>query len=105
MLDIGLYLLYALLIIALAAAIIFPIVHLLKDPKALVKTGIGIGIIVVVFGLSYALADSAVSLKAAALGVTESSSKLIGAGLNMFFIVLGLAALSLLYSEISKAFK
>jgi len=105
MLDLGLYLLYALLIIALAAAIIFPIFHLLKDPKALVRTGIGIGIVLVVFGLSYAMADSAVSLKAAALGTTESSSRLIGAGLNMFFITLGLAAVSLLYSEISKAFK
>lgn len=105
MLDLGLYLLYALLIIALAAAIIFPVFHLIKDPKALVKTGIGIGIIAVLFGVAYAMADSTVTIKAAAMGITESSSKLIGAGLNMFFIVLGLAALSLLYSEISKAFK
>lgn len=105
MLDLGLYLLYALLIIALAAAIIFPIFHIAKEPKALVRTGIGLGIVAVLFGISYAMADSTVSLKAAALGTTESSSKLIGAGLNMFFIALGLAAVALIYSEISKAFK
>jgi hypothetical protein len=57
------------------------------------------------FVISYALADSEVNLKAAAVGITPTSSKLIGAGLVMLYITLILAALALVYSEISKALK
>lgn len=105
MLDLGLYLFYALLLIAVIAAMVFPVINSIKEPKALLKSAIGIGIVLVVFGISYAVADSSVNLKAAAMGVTESSSKLIGAGLIMFYVALVLSAVALIYSEISKAFK
>jgi hypothetical protein len=105
MLDLGLYVLYALLAIALAAAIIFPIIHAVRDPSSLLKAAIGIGIFVILFGVSYALADSKVTLKTAAAGITASSSRLIGAGLIMFYITLVGSAIALIYSEISKAFK
>jgi len=36
---------------------------------------------------------------------TEFSSKMIGAGLTMFYIVLVIAILGMIYSEIAKAFK
>jgi len=105
MLDFGFYLFYALLIIAVALTIIFPIIHMLREPSMLLRSAIGIGIVVVLFVISYALADSEVNLKAAALGVTPTSSKLIGAGLILFYISLVLSVLALIYSEISKAFK
>lgn len=105
MLDLGLYLFYALLLIAVAAALIFPVIHSIKEPAALLKSALGLGVIVVVFGIAYALADDSVNAKAAALGVTESSSKLIGAGLIMFYVALVLSGLALIYSEISKALK
>jgi hypothetical protein len=105
MLDFGLYLFYALLFIAVAGAIIFPIINAMKTPGALVRSLIGVVILVVLFGISYALSGSAVSDKNAALGVTETSSKLIGAGLIMFYITLILSAVALFYSEITKAFK
>ena len=105
MLDIGLYVLYALLAIAAASAVIFPIIHAVKDPSSLLKIGISIGIFVVLFGISYALADSKVTLKTAAAGITPASSRLIGAGLIMFYIALAGSALALIYSEISKAFR
>jgi uncharacterized membrane protein YtjA (UPF0391 family) len=70
-----------------------------------VRAGIGIGVILLLFGVSYAMSGSEVDLKAAALGVTETSSKLIGAGLIMFYITLVLSILALIYSEISKALK
>lgn len=105
MLDLGLYVLYALLAIALAAAIIFPIVHAVRDPRALLKAGIGIGIFLVLFGISYGLADSTVTIKTAAAGITEGTSRLIGAGLILFYIALAGSILALIYSEISKAFR
>jgi hypothetical protein len=105
MIDLGLYTFYALLLIAIIAAVVFPILHSIKEPSALLKSAIGLGVVIVVFGISYALADSSVNLKAAALGVTESSSKMIGAGLIMFYIALVASLAALLYSEISKALK
>jgi len=105
MLDLGFYVFYALLFIAIAATIVFPIIHMLREPSMLVRTGIGLGVIVVLFGISYAMSGSEVNLKAAALGVTPTSSKLIGAGLIMFYITLVLSVLSLIYSEVSKALK
>ena len=105
MLDIGLYIFYVLLFIAVAAAFIFPLINSIKEPGALIRTGIGIGLIVVLFGVSYALSGSYVSRVATVAGLSESTVKLISAGLIMFYITLVLAVLALLYSEISKALK
>jgi hypothetical protein len=105
MLDIGLYVLYGLLLIAVASAVIFPLVNSLKDPKALIKSAIGLGAILVLFGIGYALADSEIPTTGIAAGLTETNVRLIGAGLIMFYIVLVLAVLALIYSEISKALK
>jgi hypothetical protein len=105
MLDIGLYTFYALLFIAVAAAMLFPLINSIKEPAALIKTGIGVAAILVLFGISYALSDSTLSRNAISFGLTESAVRLIGAGLIMFYIVLILAILALIYSEISKALK
>jgi hypothetical protein len=105
MLDIGLYVLYVLLFVAVAAALIFPIVNSISNPSSLLRTGIGVGVVLVLFGVSYALAGSDLPRSAIAAGLSESSVKLISAGLIMFYIVLVLAVGALIYSEISKALK
>jgi hypothetical protein len=105
MLDFGLYLFYALLFIAVAAAVIFPLFYAIKQPAALGKSAIGAGVLVVLFVIAYAMSGSDVNIKAAAAGISESASKLIGAGLIMFYITLALAVLALIYSEISKALR
>jgi hypothetical protein len=105
MLDVGLYALYVLLFIAVAAAIIFPLINSLSNPRALIRSAIGLGAIVVLFGIAYAVSDSQLTRSAISAGLTESSVKLISAGLIMFYIVLVLAVLALIYSEISKALK
>ena len=103
MIDIGFYTFYALLVIAVASAVIFPIVQAIGSPRSLVKSAISIGVIAVLFGVAYAVSGSDVSLKAMAFGIDESSSKLIGAGLIMFYIVLILAVIAIIYSEINTA--
>ena len=104
MLDVGLYILYALLFVAVATAIIFPLINSFSNPSGLLKTGIGLGVILVLFGISYAISGSELTRTAIGAGLTESTVKLIGAGLIMFYIVLVGAVLALIYSEISKAF-
>lgn len=105
MLDLGFYVFYALLAMAVVLVIVFPIIYMLREPATLLRSGIVLGIIIVLFVISYALSDSSVGLKAAAAGITPTASKLIGAGLVMFYITLVLSALALVYSEVSKALK
>jgi hypothetical protein len=104
MLDVGLYIFYALLAIAVLAAIVFPVINAIKTPGALLKSLIGVGALLVLFGLAYALSSSEVSTKDAAL-VTPTAARLIGAGLIMFYITLILSILVVVYSEITKALK
>lgn len=105
MLDFGLYSLYVLLAVAIISAIVFPIINGIKSPKSLKGTLIGLGALLVIFGISYAVSSGDVSAKNLSLGVDETEMKLIGAGLLMFYITLVLAILGLIYSEISKALK
>jgi hypothetical protein len=103
--DILLYVGYGLILVAVGSAIVFPLIQGVQNPKSLVKSLIGVGALVVLFILGYALSSSAVTTTWAAKGITEGVSKLVGAGLIMFYIVLIVAALGLIYSEVSKAFK
>jgi len=105
MIDIGLYVMYVFLIVAIGAAIIFPTLNAIKTPGIFMKMLIAVGALVVVFGISYALSSSEVTPGQAALGVTTSSAKLISAGLTMFYLTLVLAFGGLAYSEITKALK
>lgn len=103
--DIGLWLGYLLLIVAAGSAIVLPLLNAIKTPGAFVRSLYGVGALVVVFVIAYAISGSDVTQGQAALGVSENSSKMIGAGLIMFYITLVVAVLGIVYSEISKAFK
>jgi hypothetical protein len=101
----GLYIAYVLFGVALITAIVLPLVNSLRNPNTLIKTGISVAILLVVFAISYGLADDKVNSIAAAYGQDGSSVRLVGAGLIMFYIVFILAAIGLIYSEVSKALK
>ena len=99
------YVSYGLLLIAIGAAAILPLINAMKSPKELVKSLMGLGALVVLFLISFGLSGSEVTAKYIAQGVGEGSSKLIGAGLTMFYIVFIIALLGIVFSEINKAFK
>jgi hypothetical protein len=103
--DIGLYLSFLLLGLATAAAVLLPLINAIKHPAGLVKSLIGVGALVVLFIVSYSLSGSELSAKAVALGVDESGSKLIGAGLILFYLVFVISVVGVVYSEINKALK
>ncbi|MDL5049347.1 hypothetical protein QQ054_25360 [Oscillatoria amoena NRMC-F 0135] len=105
MVDAGLYITYVLFVGAVAMAVVLPIVSSFKTKGGLLKSVYGIGAFVILFGISYALTGSEVTQSQAAIGVTETVSKLVGAGLTMFYIVAALAVAGLIYSEINKATK
>lgn len=104
-LDIGLYLFYALMIVSLIAMIVFPILNAIKDTAALKKSLIGVGGLVLVFFASYLLSGSGLTLEHRAMGITEGQSKLIGTGITMMYIAFFVTIIVWIYAEISKAFK
>lgn len=99
----GLYLFYFLGGAALLSLIVLPFMNALKAPKELLQSLMGIGFLVVLFLISYALSGDEVTLKYASLGVGAQSSKLIGAGLIMFYIVLVIAVIGFIISSIRKS--
>ena len=105
MLDFGLYAFYVLLAVAILSAIVFQIINGIKSPKELKGSLIGLGVLLVIFVISYVVSGSEVSSRQMSLGVDETEMKLIGAGILMFYITLILSIVGLIYSEISKAMK
>jgi hypothetical protein len=101
----GLTFVYILFGLALIAAVVLPFISALKNPKVLVKIGISFGVLLAVFLLSYVISGDEVSRIALSKGKGSFDSKLIGAGLITFYIALVVAAIGLIYSEVSKAFR
>ncbi len=101
----GLYFGYVLFFVAVAALIILPLLNALKAPKDLLKSGAAIGGLVLLFIIGYALSGDEVTLKAAAMGTTPASSKMIGAGLIMLYFIFFAAVGGLVYSFINRAMK
>ncbi len=101
----GLYSAYVLLAVAIGASIILPLLNTLQSPGEIKKALYAIAGMVVLFVISYALAGSEVTDDQAAKGITENTSKLVGAGLIMFYLISIIAVIGLAYSEINKALK
>ncbi|MCA4897110.1 MAG: hypothetical protein ING84_19080 [Cytophagales bacterium] len=101
----GLIVCYIFLGVTIVASVFMPLINAIKNPQGLIKAIGGIVGLVILFAISYALSGSEVSVKAAALGTTAASSRLIGAGMILFYIVLltsvVLAAYSLIKDIIS----
>lgn len=97
--DIGLYAGYILIFLCAITAVVFPLIQSFGDPQALVKSGIGLGAIIVIFFLGYAIADSD------SPGATETTSKLVGAGLISMYVLFFIALIGIVYTELSKLIK
>ncbi len=100
----GIYLAYFALALAALAAIIFPLIQMLQDPKNAKTAFLGIGVVIVVFLLCYMLADK----EPLAIGEASASAgqmKLVEASLYVFYIMLAGSILAILYSTISRYFK
>ncbi|MEQ6119391.1 hypothetical protein [Reichenbachiella sp. MALMAid0571] len=104
--DIILYISYALTILAAIAAIVFPIINSVSDPKSLIKSGLGLVALVVVFGISWALAGSEFTeYQASEFEMNASLSKFVGGTLIMMYILTGIAIVGIVYTEFSKMIK
>lgn len=105
MVNAGLYLAYAMFFIALIAAVVMPLLNSLSDPKSLMKAGIGIGAALVVYLIGYVISGNEVTDVYTQFGVDEGSSKTIGGGIIMIYLMAFIAIGGIIFGEISRIIK
>lgn len=97
---------YVLFAIATIAALVFPIINMIQNPKGAKDALIGVVALLVVCGIGYALASSEefLTLDGKVLA-SASASKFSEAGLIAFYIMGAAAIVAVIYAEVSKTLK
>ena len=103
--DIGLYLTYAMALGGLALAVIFPVLYLAKNPGKSKGALLGVGALVLVYVLSYLLANNEVLAYYPKFGVDAGTSKLIGGSLISLYILAIVAFIAAIGAEVLRFFK
>ena len=103
--DIGLWVAYILVFIAIVSAVILPIVNSLSNPKSLIKPLLAIVGIGVLFLISWSVAGDAVNARAIAAGVSGGVSQAVGGALITMYILFIAAIVGIVFTEINKVFK
>jgi len=105
--DIMLYATYALAIIGTVLSIVMPLIKSLDDPKGLMKSGVGILGLAVLFFIAYSISGNEVSPKfeGAPFNLTPGMSQLIGGMLVLTYVLTVITLLSIVVSELFKAAK
>ena len=90
-----------LLIVCAVAAVAFPVVNMIANPKSAIKTIIALVVVAVIFGISYAMSSGALDSMAPTLVESDESTRLwSGAGLNALYITLTLTIVAVIASEV-----
>ena len=101
--DIGLRFTYAMLIVGALAAIVMPLIQALtNDPKSLLKSAAGLGAIVLIYLIGYALAGDEVTAKYVEFDVDSGISKMVGGVLITMYIMMIVALAGALFGEAKK---
>ena len=103
--DIGLYVAYVLVIVAVIAAIVLPIINSIGHPKTLILPILSIVGLVVLFFIGYAIANDDLTGKAIADGVTPGISKMVGGALITMYVLFAAALIGIVFTEFNKAIK
>ncbi|MCH6235875.1 hypothetical protein [Cognataquiflexum rubidum] len=105
--DIMLYVSDLLVIVAVLAAVVLPLIKSLDDPKSLLKSALALVALLVLFFIAFTISDGEVTPKFAAdpFNLTEGMSKFIGGTLIMTYILTIAALAGIVITEISKAVK
>ena len=103
--DIMLYLAYTLVIISAIAAIILPLINAFGNPKSLLQAGVGVVSLVVLYLISYALSSNEVTTVYTQNNVGPDLSKFVGGVIILMYLMLGIAIVSIFFTEISKLLK
>jgi len=103
--DALIYWCYTLFFVGAIAAIAFPVIHMAKNPAAAKSALIGVGALLVVFVLAYAMAGDEMTDKYSDFISNPAASKRVSTGLIAFYILAIGAVGVTIFSGISKTFK
>jgi hypothetical protein len=104
--NVGLIVAYILVGLGVVMAVVFPLINAISQPKLLIKAGLGLLGVIVIFGIGYALSDPSTSTRFIQYGVdTPTLSQSIGGALRMVYLLMGIAIIGIVVTEFSKAFK
>jgi preprotein translocase subunit SecY len=105
------YLAYIMLAVIVAAVLVFLVANLARNPEALKKAGISVGLVLVVCAIAYFgfadgsdAANNSIELDDGEY-LTEANSKIIGGAIYTFYIMAFLAVASIVWSGVSKLIK
>ena len=93
------------IVIAFVIAILFALFYFITNIKNSIGALIGIAGLLIIFAISYSMADGSLMDGWAKIGITEKISKLTGTGIYSFLILIGVAALAAVSTEIIKIVK
>jgi hypothetical protein len=112
LINIGLYGGFALIVIAAVAAVGMNLYSAFANPKVLIKAGIGVGALLIIFFISYSIAPNTfdgISREAfilAEIDVDAESTgeiyKLVGGAMTTTLVLFVLAVVGLIYSSVAK---
>jgi hypothetical protein len=103
--DIALYASYILVLVAAIAAVVLPLIQSLGDPSSLIKSGIGLAALLVVFVIGYAISGNEVLPSYVEFDVDAGLSKFIGGLLMMMYLLIFAAIAGIIYTEVAKSTK
>ncbi|MBN2669239.1 MAG: hypothetical protein JXR60_08410 [Bacteroidales bacterium] len=98
---------YALFLVATVSAVLFSVYLVVSDFKKAKNALIGVGALLVVVGIAYAMASDVIPTfyNADKFNITESVSKWVGTGLFTTYLLGGIAVVGIIITEFSKSFK
>lgn len=102
--DIMIIVAYALLGLAAFAAIVLPLINAIGNPRSLIKGLLGLVVILIVFGIGYSIASSEVTATYSKFGIDSGMSKYIGGIISTTYMLLVIALVGIVFTEISKIF-
>lgn len=103
--DLMLYWTYVLLGLTILAALLFPLINIVTNPKGAIRSLIGLVIIAAVLVVSYAVSSDTPIITPVATFDNPFTLKFTDMGLYTTYIALGAALLAVLFGEIRAMFK
>lgn len=97
---------YALLGLIIVSVIVASIFSLAMDPKGAIKFLIMAAGMIIVAVIAYSVSSNEFSsIRLEQMGITEATSKVVGAGLLITYVLLAFALLAIVFSTVSRIFK
>lgn len=93
--------------LAILAAVIFPLINLAQNPKGALRSLVGLGVVVIVVGISFALSSNDPIMLPGGTDIYDDAFglRVTDAGLFTAYIALGAAILVTIFGEIRNSFK